>query len=751
MASPGLSADPVLMAILKGLGGFAAGGIPGAFGGVIGGIEGAERAQRELTEADQRIERERQSLRGAAMVQQEFKDDEERKQLLEQLGPMTAQSAMFKPDFSPNEFLDSQYASPVPPPLPPPTPEEEKVLEQDAAAADSTPADSSTSPAGVTADAFPFVNTADGKRRFNQNTLTTLDPRVILPHVVYTEADEARAKAAGFQSIYDTTLDYGRYDPKGAERAPLSQMSIGQVKAHQRAIQDRQKAEGTNRFPIYPDGTRGTKTSAPVGPYQLQVGTIEQLQSEMGLSDDDMFSPEVQDAMAAHHLEKEVLSKVRSGEKNFAWAQAKIESIWQGAKAAGPLALGPEADPNFVGPPSPFRPNLPSETSGTGQAAPEENFYPFRRKPAADPDPLRVGQQDPSMREQTVLQARRQADEAEAELRRSRELLRQDPVMARFTAGHGEASDRLLTRFAKIRYAYGTPSEQGVAVGLLNGINARNQVLLAARQHAQAADISIYEQKSANAREVLKQGGRLELAEFNSMLKAGLAVDKADLDRETNRLKIVQTANERRQTEERIADLKLRTKNREMTLKQIAEIPKVEERLVNQERFIGRAVRAREIIMKHKDELFDATGALMQGKFNAFLGLKDGQELQALFNQINAQQIRTFFGGQPSRDESVIALERMGPSMTIDSAANLRMLDGLINTLTDEYTVQHGEYKGFIEGNPSLDRKPIELDPNGQAYEVMRLRQEYNIGRPSRGAQPSTEQMRNRWVEGQVR
>jgi peptidoglycan hydrolase-like protein with peptidoglycan-binding domain len=124
---------------------------------------------------------------------------------------------------------------------------------------------------------------------------------------------DATARAHGFASGYDVSLGYGAYVPANMRDKPISQMTLGEVKQLQAAM----LANPRNGW-----------NSSAVGRYQIVGTTLRGLQREMGLSDSTVFSPEVQDQMAARLLERRGLSRFQSGSMSATQFQNNLASEW---------------------------------------------------------------------------------------------------------------------------------------------------------------------------------------------------------------------------------------------------------------------------------------------------------------------------------------------------------------------------------------------------------------------------------------
>ncbi|MEO1335121.1 MAG: hypothetical protein AAFV29_05740, partial [Myxococcota bacterium] len=122
---------------------------------------------------------------------------------------------------------------------------------------------------------------------------------------------DATARSRGYASGYDVTLGYGAYADDKSK--PLSSMTLGEVKALQRRMLNNPR----NGF-----------NSSAVGRYQIVGTTLRGLQREMGLSDNEVFSPALQDQMAQRLLERRGLSRFQSGNLSLSRFQNNLAYEW---------------------------------------------------------------------------------------------------------------------------------------------------------------------------------------------------------------------------------------------------------------------------------------------------------------------------------------------------------------------------------------------------------------------------------------
>ncbi|MFO0722908.1 MAG: peptidoglycan-binding protein [Myxococcota bacterium] len=123
---------------------------------------------------------------------------------------------------------------------------------------------------------------------------------------------DAQAQAHGYKSGYDVTLANGKFGG-GPNEKPVSSMTLGEVKQ----LQARMLADPRNGW-----------NSSAVGKYQIVGTTLRGLQKEMGLSDDTVFSPELQDKMATRLLQRRGMDRFTSGQMSAAQFQNNIASEW---------------------------------------------------------------------------------------------------------------------------------------------------------------------------------------------------------------------------------------------------------------------------------------------------------------------------------------------------------------------------------------------------------------------------------------
>jgi len=109
------------------------------------------------------------------------------------------------------------------------------------------------------------------------------------------EAPERLAGLLGFIGNLEAPLGYNQVYGRN-KMAPLDQMTINQVLSYQR------------------DRVRRGSPSSAVGRYQFIRPTLRGLVRELGLSGDELFTPELQDSLAVHLLKRRGLDKYLDGQ-----------------------------------------------------------------------------------------------------------------------------------------------------------------------------------------------------------------------------------------------------------------------------------------------------------------------------------------------------------------------------------------------------------------------------------------------------
>lgn len=172
--------------------------------------------------------------------------------------------------------------------------------------------------AGRKKDSDPRLGKWDDVGKPGSKIRTSVDDgtKVLLDRITQGEGtSDERAKKSGFESGYDVPYGFGKY---GKPEKPLSQMTVGEVKEFQKKqiAATRGKIPGTNQ---------GT---GAVGKYQVVQGTLAAQQKKLGFSDEDKFTPELQDKIGRSLLEGRGYSKFRSGEISGKKFQSNLSQEW---------------------------------------------------------------------------------------------------------------------------------------------------------------------------------------------------------------------------------------------------------------------------------------------------------------------------------------------------------------------------------------------------------------------------------------
>jgi len=172
--------------------------------------------------------------------------------------------------------------------------------------------------AGREKDSDPRLGKWDDVGKPGSKIRTSVDEgtKALLDRITQGEGtSDERAKKSGFESGYDVPYGFGKY---GKPEKPLSEMTVGEVKEFQKKqiAATRGKIPGTNQ---------GT---GAVGKYQVVQGTLAAQQKELGFSDEDKFTPELQDKIGRSLLEGRGYSKFRSGKMSEKDFQTSLSKEW---------------------------------------------------------------------------------------------------------------------------------------------------------------------------------------------------------------------------------------------------------------------------------------------------------------------------------------------------------------------------------------------------------------------------------------
>lgn len=117
---------------------------------------------------------------------------------------------------------------------------------------------------------------------------------------------------------YDTLFGFSNRDGKYFEGFRVSDMTIGEIKAF---------ADPNGEYGQWVKGQIG-RVATPMGRYQFVGTTLKSLAEEMGLDDNTVFSPDVQDQMFDYYLGKRIAKGKTIDEK-----VSQVRAAWEGFKS----------------------------------------------------------------------------------------------------------------------------------------------------------------------------------------------------------------------------------------------------------------------------------------------------------------------------------------------------------------------------------------------------------------------------------
>ena len=150
---------------------------------------------------------------------------------------------------------------------------------------------------------------------------TSTGTKALLDRISMGEGtSDATAQKHGYASGYDVPLAFGKYGGAAGTTKPLSQMTIGEVKALQSQILN---------------NPSNNMNSSAVGKYQIVGKTLRGLQNKMGFKDTDVFSPELQDKMATELLKGRGLDSYLAGKMGDDQFQGGLANEWASIQRPG--------------------------------------------------------------------------------------------------------------------------------------------------------------------------------------------------------------------------------------------------------------------------------------------------------------------------------------------------------------------------------------------------------------------------------
>jgi hypothetical protein len=123
---------------------------------------------------------------------------------------------------------------------------------------------------------------------------------------------------------YDTLFAYSNREGKHFDGFKVSNMTIGEIKA----FSDPNGEYGQWVKEQLRKSGKKARVATPMGRYQFVGSTLKALASEMGLDDNTVFTPEVQDNMFEHYLRKRISRGKTMDEK-----VNQVREAWEGFKS----------------------------------------------------------------------------------------------------------------------------------------------------------------------------------------------------------------------------------------------------------------------------------------------------------------------------------------------------------------------------------------------------------------------------------
>ncbi len=135
------------------------------------------------------------------------------------------------------------------------------------------------------------------------------------------------AKQKGYASGYDVTLGYGKY---AKEEKPITEMTFKELREHQKKMINEQIRQGIDPL----------KASSASGKYQFTGTTLfgkgdkSGLLKQLGISEDEKFTPEMQEKLALALIEKD-LKKFKEGKISFQELNNVLSGRWASIEQYG--------------------------------------------------------------------------------------------------------------------------------------------------------------------------------------------------------------------------------------------------------------------------------------------------------------------------------------------------------------------------------------------------------------------------------
>ena len=160
------------------------------------------------------------------------------------------------------------------------------------------------------------------------------EDRALIEQIYKMEGtSDEKAQKAGYKSGYDVPLGYGKYGG-GPDEKPLSELTMKEVRERQTQILNHPDNKLNSSAVGKPQIVRKTL----FGKQNKKTGEWDETTSvaaELGLKDDDIFTPEVQDRITRHLAKRRGLDAYKRGEITEEQFQELLGPEWQSIQLKG--------------------------------------------------------------------------------------------------------------------------------------------------------------------------------------------------------------------------------------------------------------------------------------------------------------------------------------------------------------------------------------------------------------------------------
>jgi len=713
LATLGAAAGLINPAVGAALGGFAGlrNGLLGAAGGVLNGLQIAEQSQLSaeqlaLMKANAPLDMRLKELQIAAgadqqrqrrLLQQEFEQAELRSDLLQKAGVQESVASgdtsglVADPSSMQNVAVDTSNSGALaygsqPSPISfglPSLALSDLNSPQDQLAA---PLAAPTGGGGQPATGRELLQDPSTGRRL------PFGPAGLLDGILSTEGiTDKRAADLGYQSKWDVTYGYGKYLPDELKRAPISTMTVGEVKKLSRLMWEHPdnkhpifNADGTQK--LDKDGNPILRPTSAVGGPQFTATTLDELTKPGNMwdfNDDMIFDESTQRAMAEALMEKSGMVEFADGDISQQQFFSNLRGRWRGIK-----------------------------DWYSGDSVPAANeLTPVAREPLReppDPDPLRIMQLPTDEAAKVAAQARNQYRSA---VNGYQSALTHAGQSMRATAGRGASAyvdNEDLSRYARIMMAYGDSNERMYGMGVLRQLQNRQDALdvnAANMIEAGMKQSLIADQGDFNAQE----------ARYMQLNLKALEERKQDIKSQLDTIRELKVQDEKgNQTavlNQQESELRLQEKRIERYEKAVAGAPKLRSQVYAIRDKAADAHQALGIVKELKSSLGPGTGWVSSKLPLTGPNSKLRQMLNSITMEGNAGRAREMFGPQFTERESFKALFEIGASIAQGEDVNIELLEKALTRFFRDLAEVEGEYSGLTQRTIPIER--------GSRYEAL--------------------------------